>query len=114
MARKYTDACTTRGGLAAPAFVRDGQDEIPVLLGGQADVNPTRSLLRANAICGLGMFAMAAAVVSLGEQLTGKRMISLVANNAAAGPLIKAYFRVPAALDLIDSFRGAAARLSAS
>ena len=54
------------------------------------------------------------AVISLGELLEGKTAISLIDNDAAAGALIDASLKAPAAWALIGIFWVAAAQLSAS
>ena len=111
--RIYSDACTTGGGLAAVALF-SGNEEVTVLLTGTADKKLLKSLETTNEIYGLEMFAMVSAVITLGEQLRGKRIMLFLDNNAASGALIKGSSRVLIVLAMIESFWGCLARLSAS
>ena len=88
--RLYPDACTTHGGLAAIAFFANPSDKFAVLLKGGAKAELLNSLRDTNAIFGVEMFAMVAAVMALRGQQRGKRMVLCLDNSAAAGALIKA------------------------
>ena len=61
------------------------------------------SLAETNEIFGLANLAMAAAVVALGEQSGGERIIPSVDNNSAAGALNRAPSRIQAILVSIES-----------
>ena len=111
--RIYSDACTTGGGMAAVALF-SGTKEVTVLMTGVADKKLLRSLETTNEIFGLEMFAMVSAVITLGDQLRGKRIMLFMDNNAASGALIKGSSRVLIVLAMIESFWGCMARLSAS
>ena len=91
-----------------------GAKEVTVLLTGAADKKLSRSLETTNEIYGLEMFAMVSAVITLGDQLRGKRIMLFLDNNAASGALIKGSSRVLVVLATIESFWGCMARLSAS
>ena len=99
--------------MAAVAFF-SGAKEVAVLLTGAADAKLLRSLETTNEIYGLEMFAMVSAVITLGDQLRGKRIMLFLGNNAASGALIKGSSRVLVVLAMIESFWGFMARLSAS
>ena len=89
-----------------------GAKEVTVLLTGAADKKLLRSLETTNEIFGLEMFAMVSAVITLGDQLRGKRIMLFLDNNAASGALIKGSSRVLIVLAMIESFWGCMARLS--
>ena len=57
---------------------------------------------------------MVSAVVALGEQLRGMRMVRVLENNAAAGALVIASSRIQMILALLGISRGYVAQLSAS
>ena len=111
--RIYSDACTTGGGLAAVALF-SGDRQVTVLLTGAADKKLLRSLEATNEIYGLEMFAMVSAIVTLGDQLRGKRILLFLDNNAAAGALIKGSSRILVVLAMIESFWGCLAQLAAT
>ena len=100
--------------MAAVALSSGPREDVTVLLKGSAEKDLAESLEITNEIYGLEIFATASAIATLGEQLRGKRAISFLDNNAAAGPLIKGSPRIWVVLATIESFWGCMARLSAS
>ena len=60
------------------------------------------------------MFAMVAAIATLGGQLRGKRAVLFLDNNAAAGALIRATSRIQIILATTGSFWGCTAQMSAA
>ena len=59
--RLFSDARTTSGVLAAVAFIRDGQDELPAFLTGKAEAALARRSWQTNEVYGQEMFATIAA-----------------------------------------------------
>ena len=112
--RIYSDACTTGGGMAAIALFSRPAGEFMVQLKGKAEDLLISSLAETNEIFGLELFAMVSAVMALGEQLRGKRMILFLDNNAAAGAMIKASSRVKIILAITECFWQQVAQLGAS
>ena len=85
-----------------------------VQLKGKAEDLLLESLKETNEIFGLELFAMVSAVMALGEQLKGKRMILFLDNNAASGAMIKASSRVKIILAITECFWQHVAQLGAS
>ena len=93
--RIYSDACTTGGRLASVPFSADHGGEYPVWLKGAVEGELIGGLNEITGNFGLEMFAMAAAVVALGEHLREKRIALPLETNAAAGASITAASRAP-------------------
>ena len=110
----YSDACTTDGGMAAIALFPRPSGEFQGQLKGKAEDLLLNSLAATNEIFGLGLFAMVSSVISLGEQLRGKKIILFSANNAASGAMIKASSRVQIILAITERFWQRVAHLAAS
>ena len=92
--RIYSVACPTVGGSAAAAlFERD----FAALLAGKAREKLIRSLVATNEIisCCLELLRVVAAVVALGDQGGGKRIIAFSGNRAAAGSLMTGVLEAP-------------------
>ena len=85
-----------------------------VQLKGKAEDLLLESLKETNEIFGLELFAMVSAVMALGGQLKGKRMILFLDNNAASGAMIKASSRVKIILAITECFWQHVAELGAS
>ena len=102
--RIYSDACATRGGMAAVAFFSRRHEIFAVLIKGAAEHMLLESLKETNGIFGLEMFATVAAIATFGDQLKGKRMILFLDNNAAAGASTKASSRIQMILATLGSF----------
>ena len=100
--------------MAAVASFSGEEEDLTVLLKGSADKDLLRALRATNEIYGLEMFAMVSAIITLGEQLRGKRILLFLDNNAAAGALIKGSSRILVALAMIESFWGYLAQVAAT
>ena len=100
--RIYSNDCAAGGGVPAVALFSRQGTELMVLPNGAAGQVLAGSPMGTNEIFGLEAFAKVAAVVALGEQLGGRRMILPAGHSAAAGALFKAPSRVQVIAALIE------------
>ena len=96
----YSDA-TDEGGLASISFFPQDYSALPVLLKGSSSDELNAPAASTNAICIFELFATAASVLQLREQLAGERAILFVDNEAACAALTTRTSRVPGALLLV-------------
>ena len=73
--RIYSDACTSYGALAPAAFFANPSGEFTAFPKGAAEAELPCCPRDTGGISGLETFAMVAAVVALGSQLRGKRIV---------------------------------------
>ena len=98
--RIYSDA-TDEGSLASIFFFPQDYSALPVLLKGSSSDELNALAASTNAIYIFELFATAASVLQLREQLTGERAILFVDNEAACAALTTGTSRVPGALLLV-------------
>ena len=106
--RIYSDA-TGEGSLASVSFFPQSSSALPVLLKGSAGDELNALAASTNSIYIFELFAMVASVFQLREQLTGRRAILLVDNEAACAALTTRTSKVPGALLLVYAFWAIAA-----
>ena len=106
--RIYSDA-TGEGGFPSISFFPQNHSALPVLLNGSSSDELNALAASTNSIYISELFAMAASVFQLGEQLTGKRAILFVDNEAACAALTAGTSRAPGALLLVYALRAIAA-----
>ena len=98
--RIYSDA-TGEGALASICFPPQSDPALPTLLKGSSSGELDTMAASTNAISIFELFATVASVFQLREQLTGKRAILFVDNEAACAALTTGTSKVPGALLLV-------------
>ena len=106
--RIYSDA-TGDGTLASICFAPPSALALPILLKGSSGEELCALAASTNTIFIFELFAMAASVFQLREQLTGKRVILFVDNEAACAALTAGTSKVPGALLLVYALYAIAA-----
>ena len=102
--RIYPDA-TGEGTLASTCFYPQADLTLPVLLRGSSSGDLDALAASPNAIFILELFATAASVCQLRKQLTAKRAILVVDNEAACAALTTGTSKVPGALLSVYALR---------
>ena len=106
--RIYFDA-TGEGALASICFAPPSKLSLPILSKGSSSGELSALAASTNAIFIFELFAMAASVFQLREQLTGKRAILFVDNEAACAARTAGTSKVPGALLLVYALYAIAA-----